>query len=79
MVMIAITCRDKATRTIQEENQNEEESEKIESLNLNDLNKGKCFLKLKCSEMDSLESQVKELYEKIKLNSKVPTGEEDDE
>lgn len=56
MVMVAFTGRDKSSRPAGSGEPD-----------LGDLNKGKCFLKLKSAEMDSLESQVKELYTKIKL------------
>ena len=66
MVMIAFTGRDKTVARIDPGDSDPDS----QHLDLKDLSKGKCFLKLKCTEMDLLESQVKELYQKIKLVAK---------
>jgi len=37
----------------------------VDRIHINDLNKGRCFLKYKCLEMEKLELETKELYEKV--------------
>ena len=66
MVMIAFTGRDKTVARIDPGDSDPDS----QHLDFKDLSKGKCFLKLKCTEMDLLECQVKELYQKIKLVAK---------
>ena len=44
--------------------------DKSELVDFNDLFKGRCFLKYKNTEMESLENKVKDLYKKINLDKK---------
>lgn len=39
-----------------------------ENIDKTEFHKGRCFLKHKCSEMDKLELEVKELYELVNSN-----------
>lgn len=57
-------------RTVTNSSVNFLSADESSNLNLNDLARGRCFLKLKNDEIDKLELDVKELYDKCYPNGK---------
>ena len=57
LFMVAFTGRDRHMDT-------------LNNCDRNDFNKGRCFLKFKCLEMERLEMETKELYELVNKNKK---------
>jgi hypothetical protein len=77
LLIVALTGRtDNINLSDLERKYMSEEENQSGDFNFNDLFKGRCFLKYKNDELEKLESEIKELYNKVKSdpNNKIDLG-----